>query len=278
MQSSRVLRPLDAAYAAPLLQALGDVHTATSIFCFRDNCPELLPIPAGPHVIGELPNLWSPAYGYLPRKVAKLANPVFIGRYEVTVGQYRECIAAGACQQLSAKLGDPLDSVPIRYVHWDDAKAYVRWLSGITGKTYRLPHESEWEIAARAGTYTNFWWGDEFDSELAGVSVSDSEADSTIVIVGTTPANPWGFHEVIGNVSEWTETCFDSSPYFEATGTIDSSRPCTARVLKGGNFSSPNEEFLRVSKRLAGRTDYENVTGTLFDPRMSIVGLRVARD
>jgi len=89
-------------------------------------------------------------------------------------------------------------------VSWEDANEYAQWLTEQTGKPYRLPSEAEWEYAARAGTETDYWWGDEIGSNRANCPYSGSEwSGQRTAPVGSFPANPWGLHDTVGNVWEW---------------------------------------------------------------------------
>ena len=85
-------------------------------------------------------------------------------------------------------------------VSWDDAQAYVRWLSEKTGGSYRLPSESVWEYAARAGTATRYWWGDEVGSGPGQTAMEICAGDRfrDTALVGSFAANPWGLHDVHG--------------------------------------------------------------------------------
>jgi len=112
-------------------------------------------------------------------------------------------------------------------VSWDDARAYVHWLSRETGVTYRLPSEAEWEYAARAATSTSRYWGDRFSGHCAHANAVDAAATQRFEVswaascndgwvftapVGTFAANALGLFEVLGNVREWVEDCrHDSS-------------------------------------------------------------------
>ena len=96
---------------------------------------------------------------------------------------------------------------------WDDAQTYVKWLSRITGKTYRLLSEAEYEYAARAGTETKYPWGD--DIKLDGKAMANCrrlrqpvgrQADSA---VGSFAANRFGLYDMVGNVWEWTQDCWN---------------------------------------------------------------------
>ena len=153
-------------------------------------------------------------------------------------------------------------------VSWDDAVAYVHWLSVNTGKRYRLPTEAEWEYAARAGTTTRYSWGDEIGSNLANCNGCGSRwDDEKTASVGSFPANAWGLHDMHGNVWEWVQDCWNGS-YQGAPedGSAWERGNCSRRVLRGGSWCY-NPRFLRAADRnrkSSGR-------------RISYLGFRIAR-
>jgi formylglycine-generating enzyme required for sulfatase activity len=95
---------------------------------------------------------------------------------------------------------------------WDDAQAYAKWLSGITGKQYRLLSEPEYEYAARAGSGTKYPWGD--DIKLNGKPMANCDGCGSqwdgrqTAPVGSFPANAFGLYDMVGNVGSWTEDCW----------------------------------------------------------------------
>jgi formylglycine-generating enzyme required for sulfatase activity len=110
------------------------------------------------------------------------------------------------------------DRHPVVGVSWNDAVAYCRWLSDETGKPYRLPSDAEWEYAARAGTETRFHFGATISTAQANYngnyphgSGAKGEYRGRTVAAGSLPANPWGLHEVHGNVWEWVQDCWHES-------------------------------------------------------------------
>src|SRR5262249_43901965 len=107
---------------------------------------------------------------------------------------------------------------PVVCVSWQDAKAYIAWLNGkVRQKSlasvdgpYRLPSESEWEYAARAGTSTRFWWGDD-DAAVSEHAWYKVNSGGHTHPVGLKLANAFGLYDIVGNVWQWTEDCYDNS-------------------------------------------------------------------
>jgi formylglycine-generating enzyme required for sulfatase activity len=121
---------------------------------------------------------------------------------------------------------------PVVCVSWDDASAYLSWLSQWSGVRFRLPTSAEWELAARAGAATRYWYGEAFDPEMSnglGATGRDQWETSTAP-VGQFPPNPFGLRDMLGNVSEWVADC--AEPDREAPSG------CAARVVRGGNWTS----------------------------------------
>jgi formylglycine-generating enzyme required for sulfatase activity len=192
--------------------------------------------------------------------------PAFeIGRHEVTFDQWDFCVADGGC---NAYWPDDQDwgrgPLPAINVTWADARAYVEWLSGTTNQEYRLPSEAEWEYAARAGSDTAYWWGD--DQPTPDQANFDGNVGRTTE-AGAYPANPWGLRDMNGNVWEWVEDCWSDN--YEAAR--EDGRPwtdgdCGRRVLRGGSWS-----YIPAVLRSAVRFGF----GT--GDRYYDVGFRVAR-
>jgi len=142
------------------------------------------------------------------------------------------------------------DSHPVVCVSWNDAVAFVQWLSRKEGKTYRLPTEAEWEYAARAGSTTEFIWGDNPDDGAGWANAADLTAkqqfpnwttfnwrDGYVFTspVGSFKPNAWGLYDMIGNVWEW---CLDWYGDYPAGAVTDPKGPATgrSRVLRGGSW------------------------------------------
>jgi formylglycine-generating enzyme required for sulfatase activity len=135
----------------------------------------------------------------------------YIGKYEVTFADY-DRFAEATGREKPDDQGWGRGNRPVIDVSWHGAIAYLEWLSEQTGQRYRLPSEAEWEYAARAGTQTAYWWGDEIGSNRANCDGCGSRWDShQTAPVGSFPANPWGLHDTVGNVWEWTCSGYDES-------------------------------------------------------------------
>jgi len=125
---------------------------------------------------------------------------------------------------------------PVVYVSWPAARAYALW----AGK--RLPTEAEWELAARAGTRSAYWWGDRFDRNRANNGGSVLPAGGA-----DTRRNPWGFYDMLGNVAEWTSTVYRPYPYSADDGR-ERADDTGARVVRGGAWGQDNGS-LRAARR-----------------------------
>src|SRR5262245_4149223 len=153
-------------------------------------------------------------------------------------------LPAGGCSELrpGADQGWGRGQQPVIHISWDDAVAYVAWLSKTTGRTYRLMSEAEREYAARAGTTTPFWWGASISTSQANYDGSHSYNSGPVgghpqktVAVNSFAPNPWGLYQVHGNVWEWVEDCYnDSYRGAPVAGSPWMSGDCTNRGIRGG--------------------------------------------
>jgi len=189
----------------------------------------------------------------------------WLGKYEVTVGEYKACMRAGACKAPDEGYEEysPSDRHPIQRVSWHDAVAYADWLSAETGKRYRLPTEAEWEYAARAGTSTAYSWGDQIGSNRANCD-NDYCGDSYqyTAPVGSFPANAWGLHDMHGNVYEWTCSKYVEDYDGSEQGCIsknDANYSSAFRVLRGGSWGVTPRGLRSANRSYGGpsRRDYD---------------------
>lgn len=125
---------------------------------------------------------------------------------------------------------------PVVTVSWNGARAYCRWLSEKTGASYRLPTEAEWERAARAGTSTTWPWGAEFNPSR--LRWKGSPGPPGTVAVATTPPNPWGIHDMLGNTWEWVLDCFEDGYYSISPrkDPVHFDDDCWTPGIRGGSF------------------------------------------
>jgi formylglycine-generating enzyme required for sulfatase activity/chromosome segregation ATPase/CRP-like cAMP-binding protein len=208
----------------------------------------------------------SPYFDERPRHVVQLRS-FAISRHEVSFAEY-DRFAEASGRALPEDMGWGQDAQPVINVSWDDARAYAEWLSGQTGQRYRLPTEAEWEYAARAGREERYWWGNEVGSGQANCHGCGSRWDSLRTApVGSFAANPFGLHDMNGNVQEWVQDCYrDSYQGASGDGRAVEVTGCARRVVRGGGYASAPD-----SLRGAARNQLAP------DSRLDHVGFRLVR-
>lgn len=183
-----------------------------------------------------------------PQTQLKL-EPFAIGIHEVTFEEYdRFCEENGRSKPDDSEWGRGYR--PVINVTWKDATAYVEWLSRQTGQNYRLPTDAEWEYAARGGSSSRFWWGNELEATRANCegcsSLWDGEKSAP---VGSFPPNPFGLHDTAGNVFEWVADCWNNSfADAPADGAALMKKGCVSRVIRGGAWSFPSHEIRSANR------------------------------
>ena len=187
-----------------------------------------------------------------PARTVNVSAPFAMGVNEVTFAQYDLFATA-------TKRKKPDDSKwgrknkPVMNITWDDARAYAQWLSDQTGQRYRLPTEAEWEYAARGGSDTSRFWGDDPNQACRYANVADRTLKSKMnytrpihecedkhvqsAPVGSFAPNAFGLHDMLGNVWEWTEDCwaanYDGAPS-DTRARLDGD--CNQRAIRGGSW------------------------------------------
>ena len=183
--------------------------------------PELVVVPAGEFMMGSPRSEPNRENNEGPAHTVKIAHPFAVGRHVVTHGQFATFVknmnykieGATVWERGKKWETDPDkswrnpgfrqdDNYPVICVNWDDARAYAAWLSQLTGQRYGLLSEAEWEYAARAGTMTPFWWGNNITEKQAH-AYHYGQPNGATVPVGAFAPNPWGLYNVHGNVWEW---------------------------------------------------------------------------
>ena len=202
-----------------------------------------------------------------PEHSVVLPAPFALSKHEVTFAEYGRFAEATGRAPPRRPRGWVGGDLPVVNVSWDDAAAYAEWLSTETGRLYRLPSEAEWEYAARAGTQTSYSWGDAVGAERANCSGCGSQWDNQRPApVASFEANPWGLHDLHGNVEEWVLDCHnDDHLGAPSDGSARMDGDCTHRILRGGAWSS-SPTTIRVAAR-----EWDNAA-----MRNSIIGFRLA--
>lgn len=214
---------------------------ADNLTVFRDEwdgggfAPQMVVIPKGRFQMGDLHGQGDD--NEYPVHEVIIANSFAFSRHEVTFAEYDQ-FAQATGRKLPDDEGWGRGQLPVVNVSWNDASAYARWLAQVTGQSYRLPTEAEWEYVARAGTETVYWWGDELTPEMAVCDGCGTQWGGTQPSpVGSTPANPWGIHDMNGNVDEWVADCY--LPRYTDTprdGSALVTSACDQRVMRGGSW------------------------------------------
>ena len=276
-----------------------------STFRDCDVCPQMVVVPAGTFTMGSPESeegrhlslgirSEEPAEG--PQHPVTIPAPFAVGVYEVTFDEWDACERAGGCEgdddrDLTRDSREYGGRHPAWYVNWDDAQAYVSWLSERTGASYRLLSEAEWEYVARAGTQTARYWGESESDQCRYANGYDLTAEertfggdqrraqcsdgyAALAPVGSFTPNAFGLYDVLGSVEEWTQDCWHYT-YADApeAGTAWDSGDCASgrstyslRVLRGGSWlDGPGQ--LRSAYR---SRDFQ-------DSRPGRKGIRVAR-
>ena len=236
-----------------------------------------------------------------PRHLVTIASSFAVGKYEVTRTEFGRFASASGrqmndCFNLVGKQFSPdiarnwekpgfpqLANEPALCVSWEDAQAYVRWLSEQSGKTYRLLSEAQWEYAARAGSDEARFWGSGTDRACQFANVYDAtgkakhnfryenfvcdDGYAVTAPAGSLKPNAFGLYDMLGNVLEWVEDCRnDSYAGAPADGRVWATGDCSQRVYCGGSWHGTPRN-VRSANRYGDKPAGRNVN----------LGFRVAR-
>jgi formylglycine-generating enzyme required for sulfatase activity len=262
--------------------ALALVNVARADQAFRDctDCPEMVSIPAGSFVMGSPVSERDRGSGEIQHQVT-ISKPFAVSKFEVTRKQFDQYIKeSGDTKAKPCNTGDEA----VGCISWNDAQGYVQWLKHKTGQPYRLLSEAEWEYAARAGTTTVYYWGNNPGQACRYANVKDEKWASTsrgfptmvfscndgyvgVAPVGKLTPNAFGLYDMLGNVWEWTQDCwnqdYNGAP---SDGSAWETGDCNSHVLRGGAWGGEPLD-VRVAER-----DWYGSSYRIY------YGIRVARD
>jgi len=178
-------------------------------------------------------------------------NRFAISRYEITFAEY-DHFAQATGRDKPDDEGWGRGNRPVINISWHDAQAYTEWLSQETGQQYRLPTEAEWEYAARAGTQTRYWWGNEIGANRANCDGCGSRWDKTAP-VGSFAPNAFGLYDTSGNVEEWTCSQYEDKYRGNEQACVKSANEIVLRGGSGIDFISRLRSAFRNSRKPSER-------------------------
>jgi formylglycine-generating enzyme required for sulfatase activity len=253
--NSAPVRPQPAPQVAAIAPQTG------TVFKDCDDCPEMVAIPAGTFLMGTKSDPFSsnPPHANEQPQHSVSIRPFALGKVEVTQEQWYAVMGTMPSRFKGRTL-------PVEQVSWVDAQTFVQKLSAKTGKIYRLPTEAEWEYAARAGSQTNYFFGGD-QTQLGRYAWFTSNSRNSTQPVGEKLPNAFGLYDMLGNVWEWTEDCWNENYNSAPTdGSAWTRGDCSQRVVRGGSWFN-NPQVLRAADRTIFTTTF----------RMDHIGFRVAR-
>ena len=216
--------------------------------CAKD-CPEMIVIPSGSFVMGSPATENGRYTNEGPQRSVTIAQPFAVSEFDVTFADWDACFSVGGCVQIG-DAGFGRGTRPVINVTWDDAQQYVAWFSKMTGRSYRLLTEAEWEYAARAGSTTVYFWGDEIGNRNANCRGCGSQWDGRQPSpVGSFKPNAFGLFDMAGNVWQWVQDCYHAD-YNEAPadGSVRIIGDCRHRVVRGGSWGTA-PQYIRSASR-----------------------------
>jgi formylglycine-generating enzyme required for sulfatase activity len=219
----------------------------------------MIVIPAGEFMMGSA-QTEKDRYGTEgPQHTVSIARAFAVSKFDVTVADWDACVTVGGCVPVPDS-GYGRGTKPVINVTWDDALQYVAWFSQMTGQSYRLLNEAEWEYAARAGTMTAYFWGDEIGKGNANCNGCGNQWDGRETSpVGSFKPNAFGLYDMAGNVYQWVQDCYhDNYDGAPTDGSAWASGDCSRHIVRGGSWSY-NPQSLRSTRRSWGTSGYRNV-------------------
>ena len=209
-----------------------------------ETCPELAVVSPGHFMMGQGANTDGAEGNAAPLRDVAINQAFALGVHEITFDDWDRCVADGGCSSKPSDDGWGRGQRPVILVSFDEITTqYLPWLSRVSGQTYRLPTEAEWEYAARGGAIAPaaqvYAAGSdertlcEYGNGADGGACDDSFA--TTAPVGSFKPNSLGLYDMQGNVWEWVSDCWQA---VYSLNKVSTASECKSRVLRGGSWSS----------------------------------------
>ncbi len=169
-----------------------------------------------------------------------------ISKFPITVREWNACVAAKSCSY--APTGR--DDAPVTNLSWTDTQEFLEWLSKVAQKPFRLPTEAEWEYAARGGTRSKFWWGDQLQVAMANCKGCNEPYETSQPLkVGSFKPNPFGLYDMGGNIHQWVADCWhENYQGAPSDGSAWVENDCLSRVIRSGSWKN-DPSYVRPSNR-----------------------------
>lgn len=235
---------------------------------FKDcvECPEMIVVPAGSIIMGSPATETDRGVDEGPQHRITIRQRFAVSKFAITSKEWQTCVSQRGCR-------DDADDGwgerhPVTGPSWNDAQSYVTWLAKLTGRSYRLLSEAEYEYATRAGSQTAYPWGNEIGNGNASCYTCGSQWDNKQPApVGSFAPNRFGLYDMVGNVQSFVEDCYHDTYVGAPTdGSAWVSDDCQSRVVRGGSFARNGMELRSAARQPHGTTD-----------RYPDLGFRVAR-
>jgi len=222
------------------------------------SCPEMVVIPAGEFMMGS-----DDFENEKPVHRVTIDKPLAIGRFSVTFDEWDTCVMRHGCPD-NPRANYGRGRQPVINVNWTEAQQYVTWLSKLTGKTYRLLSEAEWEFAARGNTTTRFAFGDD-DAAAGDYGWFERNSGQKAHPVGEKKPNTFGLYDMHGNVWQWVEDCYhrtyQDAPADGSAWTADCEED---RVIRGGSWYSGQDSLRSANRFRSSPENHSNYLGLGF--------------
>jgi formylglycine-generating enzyme required for sulfatase activity len=244
------MRPYRVANVDPYVLKPEVEHALKPLDSFREcakDCPEMIVVPAGDFTMGSPAAESGHAARESPQHKVTIARPFAVSKFDVTFADWDACASVHGCDAAPNR-NSGQDTQPVINVTWNDAQQYVAWLSKMTGQSYRLLTEAEWEFAYRAGTTSAYYWGDDIGKGNASCSGCGGPVGGTFP-VGSFKPNAFGLYDMAGNVWQWVQDCshgdYKGAP---TNGSAWTSGDCSLRITRGGS-GNQGPQSLRAANR-----------------------------